>query len=240
MAKKKVETFQDVDIHEEVISDGKNTKSLTSLNNIVSEIKEISLDNTVEDVVKWNKEGYRLRFNHERFLELPEETVRELFHENARDYFFSLGLWKKVEDQKKRGVRRDPKDPKIEILGGSASGRVQFKNKQPGMHYTAKRPDEIYEALDAGYVVCDSTDPVIFGDRGAGGVKAIHGRKGEKELIALKISEDRYQAHLRAVGEESRRRIQGEGEAFKKEGRKYGIKTEDKSYHHYGDGVAQE
>jgi hypothetical protein len=235
MAKKKVETFDEASL-EESLESGKTTKSLTSLNNITSEIREITLDNSFEDVVRWNKEGYRLRFSYEKFLELSDEVEKELFRENAQDYFFAKGLWKQVEDQKKRGVRPEPGSPKIEILGGSASGRVAFKNKQPGMHYSAKRPDEIYEALEAGYQPCDSSDPVRFGDSGAGGIKAIHNRKGEKELIAVKISEERFQNHLKAVGEESRQRIRSQNDSFKNEGKKLGIETKDRTHFHYGNG----
>ncbi len=220
MAKeKKIETFDKK----------RNSTSLTSLNEIKDQIKEISLDNSVEDVLQWNEEGFRLRFDYRRMLILPDEAVSELYKENRTDYKFAHDLWKEVERQKKEGSRKDPNDPRIEVLGGSASGRVRIEGKQEGMHYSAQRAEDVFSLMRQGYQVCDSSDPATFGDGTAGGVKCTHARNGDKELVLVKIPKERYEAHLKAVGEASRKRCRATRDPLKSEGKRQGIKTQDDS-----------
>jgi hypothetical protein len=229
---KKVQKFDGSD--PEVVLDSENSKkSLISRDSINDKITEISLDNTVEEVLKWNEDGVRLRFDYKRFLLLPEDAERALYKENAQDYGFAKGLWKEIERQKKEGSRKDPDDPRIEVLGGSASGRMAIRNKDPNMHYSPQRAEDVYGLLSQGYQVCDSSDPASFGDGAAGGVKCTHKRDGSKELVLLKIPKERYQRHLKAVGEESRARVRAPRDSFKVEGKKQGIKTSDDTRHHH-------
>jgi hypothetical protein len=182
--------------------------------------REILLDTTVSQIVNWDKAGDRLVFDYEKLRLLPDEVVQELHHENKTAYIVAKSVNDTVRrhEAERAAGERGPIGSTVEViapLGGSATGRLRLKQKDPKFHYCFKRTDEINDCLDEGYQIVNGDDPVKSpGARGPSGTRRIS-HHGEDELILLKIPESRYQGHLQAVSQIS----QGAGKRVREESR---------------------
>lgn len=178
-----------------------------SLENIV-----VSLDMKDEDVIKYDTLGNRLQFEVEpgRFKVLKDETIQELSKGNRTNYFVAKQLAEKLakeEKEKEEGVR-DPDHSPLRILGRRPKGATRVegtKDWHRKWHPCWKRMDEASDAISDGYSIIHESEPVKTpGANAVGGTRRIT-KSGQDELIAMKIPNERYEEHLKAVGEESRR-----------------------------------
>lgn len=144
----------------------------------------VSLDNSVEQVLKWDREGYRLIFAVEKgaFLDLDEVDMRALGKVNRMAYGFSKEMFETAAYE----------DPMIDLMqdfsigfnSGTASDRLKIKNKDPNFTYYWPRPEDVGKYQDMGYAVVQGSNEKTMRTRGRG----IHyiGKKGEEELILMK------------------------------------------------------
>ena len=197
------------------------------------EKKVISLDTSPQSIAKWDLDGIIFEFDFEKFLDLSDEMVAALGHINKRNYFVAKTIADKLKEQEKEreeGIRGPAgelevvgagKDKlKFNLIGGTATSKTQVSGGRKNTHYCLKPPEQLSEALDAGYSFVDSSDPVKTpGMTKVAGTRRISSH-GEDELILMKIPEERYQEHIHAVSELSKGARVGSRDGFKKEGAK--------------------
>jgi hypothetical protein len=133
-------------------------KKLASTKKLKSEI--VGVDTSLEDVLKWSKEGRTLFFSEdEDFLELPEEVVRELSLDNRRKYDVARGITFKqdvvgtIEDSLKEWVKD------YNIIPGSASAKTAVSGKDPHKDYRWARKELLGKHIANGYKV--TRDPKV-------------------------------------------------------------------------------
>lgn len=178
----------------------------------------VSKENTVEEILALEEKGAELIFSFdESFLELSEETIEKLGHENQRQYFIALGAHKAFVKQKSKdgptaGLEiRDPlqgKAPsKLRVLRKLASGEIVDASfgwtdeKGETWHPCWKRPDEEGEVKELGYTrVTMESDPDIItrGASAAGTSRVIARKDGTDDLILFKIPRRIYEEHIHA------------------------------------------
>jgi len=207
---------------------------------ISADTRIIDLDTPVQKLLEWDKAGARFQWDFERFPYLTGETLTRLGKFNRDGYSIAKGIADKLKEQQKEreeGLRRtegprieSPRDKlELDILGGSASGKTRVEGGLPGTHYCSKRPDEIDECLDAGYVFVGEDDPVKTpGMSRVGNTRRI-ARHGEPESFLMKVPEEKYQKHIHAVadmgkGDKARAGYNKEGRKLKK---KYSLEFSD-------------
>lgn len=163
----------------------------------------VTFDNSIEEVVELNKDrGKRLIFDHTEFLELPEEIVEELSHENARNYFISLGIVKQKELQRKRRDREKEKVTLTDPLKDVDDSKMAIR-KRRGWHQAWKRDDEFPYYEQIGYrVVREPTEEQIKEGYEVGyekgEIKTI-GYKDKAELIAMECPQELFDKHREYV-----------------------------------------
>ena len=166
-------------------------------------IVKITLDTSVEDIVRLDQEGRKLFFESDpgKFKELSEEIIKKLSAESKSSYLLALLAHG-------RAVKTQP-SPGLQI-------RPEFvmANERLGFEYTAeflakfhpclKRPDELSKAYREGYTHVTAADGVNgFGVNDEKG-NIFVGVAGKVEQYLLKIPKDVYEARLKAVEERSR------------------------------------
>lgn len=153
---------------------------------------------SADEVLKLNNEGTVLLFQEDWFKsqgELFEHEVRLLNKTNKTNYLLA-------KDQAYRNAASRNKTVPIEaaFLEGqdyNADKRLEYR-KKPGIHTTFKRPDEVRSCEDMGFKTV--------------GVKTTY--RGEPELIEMEYPEEKFNAHMKAVCEKSRRNMGASKNAF--------------------------
>lgn len=156
------------------------------------------VDQVAEDVLKLNGEGKVLLFQEAWFKaegELFEHEVRLLSKDNRTNYTLA-------KDEAFRNAKNVQKSIPIEsaFLEGqdyNADKRLAYR-KKPGIHTTFKRPDEVKSCEEMGFKTI--------------GVKTSY--RGEAELVEMEYPEEKFAAHLKAVGDKSRRAMGASKKAF--------------------------
>lgn len=187
------------------------------------ELRTVGVDTSEEDVIKYDTLGHRLQFEVDpgRFRELSEEAIKGLSKGNRTNYFVSKQLADKLQEHKdgeEKGMPNPDKHPPLRILGRRPRGALDVKSTKEWerkWHPCWKRMDEASDSIEEGYTPIHADEPVKTpGARAVGGTRRIT-KSGVDELIALKIPKEHFQEHLRAVGEESRRRRSSARDDFK-------------------------
>jgi len=178
----------------------------------------VSKDNTVEEILALEEKGAELVFSFdESFLELSDETVEKLGHENQRQYFIALGAHRAFVKQKSKDgptAGLEIKDPlqgkapnKLRVLRKLKSGEIVDVSRGwtdeegTAWHPCWKRPDEEGEVKDLGYLrVTQESDPDIVtrGASAAGTSRVIQRKDGTDDLILFKIQNRIFEEHLHA------------------------------------------
>lgn len=178
----------------------------------------VDVDNTPEQVVKLDSEGFELVFDIERFLTLEDEVVNELSRVNFKNYYVAFSQVKQ-KDGKTKSEEPDYSEWMLSPLGGNATKRMQkVLRKRRGWHQCLKSPEEWDEAMADGYVPIrelnkkqedlikdgkkKKEDFVGYED----GEIAKIGKEDKPELLACEIPEEVFQRHLLAVGYKSKGR----------------------------------
>ena len=205
------------------------------------ESKTIGVDTSEEDVIKYDTLGHRLQFEVDpgRFRKLSDDAVKGLSKGNRTNYFVSLQLAEKLEEHEKdekEGFVNPDKHPPLRILGRRPKGALNVagsKAWEAKWHPCWKRMDEAAESIEEGYSVIHADEDVKTpGASIIGGTRRIT-KGGVDELIALKIPNERFQEHLKAVGEESRRRRSSAREDFKEKALQ--VDKDSKPFDHSGE-----
>ena len=153
-----------------------------------------NIDNKPEDVKIYDEKGVKLRFSVENFLELPDDIVKDLSFENARNYFITYGLHRSYEKQKKSG------GPRVKVEQPMSWDDQRLKVDAPkGIHVTFQPPEMVEQFERIGYVKKGTRTSI----------------QGQPELIEMHISEKKYREMLRYNERLSRQRLRGNVEGFK-------------------------
>ena len=168
--------------------------------------RNISVDQTFDEVIASDQKGDLLIFEHEpgKFLKLTQEQVDSLSLHNRAVYMLSKDMY-----EKELRLAEVPEFMRgIEVNQyARPSQRLNVEGKDPNTHYVWKRPDEFREALRDGYKAVQGDTVETYASRV--GSSHVIGEQGHEELVLMQIPKDRYMARLRAVEEISQRRVKG-------------------------------
>jgi hypothetical protein len=167
---------------------------------------KITLDNTPEQVLNFEKEGYTLFFEDEpgKFLNLPQEVVDKLNSSNRTRFLVACGVHARLRQEQEHPENLRSAGLEISPRLASATSRLLVRGKKPGMAYCWKRTDELRQASYEGWKV--ATDPGLetFGGE-AGSTKQVSAG-GQTELVLMEIPEETSLAMQRASAEKSEKR----------------------------------
>lgn len=171
----------------------------------VSKTIEISIDNSPEDVIKYNNDGVKLLFAHEkgRFLRLPSEVARDLSHDNKQRYFVSKGMHEETLSFDHYDQRKFPPRPGF----ATATDRLEVRNQDPSKHYCWKRPDELRQAQMEGYRVANDPSLDTFGSET--GTSRTVGEQGQDELVLMEIPNEKREQQRAANRDKDHQRRKG-------------------------------
>ena len=193
----------------------------------------ISIDNTLEDIVKYQDEGSTLFFkdSKDEFKELSDVDVRELNAHNKQKYNLAKSIryntlrLDEVKDANKFFVPRTG--------FASATDRLEIRGGDPSMHQFWKRPDELQKVIYEGGRVCKDPNVVTFGGTDTNG-RSLSGSSthtveanGEVELVLCETSKESNNARTRAIEAKSQNRNKAVDEAVKTEIAKLGGTAKD-------------
>jgi hypothetical protein len=180
-------------------------------NETVEEPVEVTLDMNEEQVLALNEKGVKLNFSVEEFLELSPDGERALYRDNLVNYVSAQTLHKRhvrFEEQPEQLKRVKATSRSLQVIGGTAAKRLEARHLvKDGMHACWKRPDEVDEAVEAGYQFVP--DPTKKGSAAARikegevpveftGIKQTR-HKGDVEQVLMQIPQERYQEHVDAM-----------------------------------------
>jgi len=200
----------------------------------------VTIDNSAEDVIKLDQDGYELAFDLDRFLKLSDETVDQLGRRNYANYCIAENQIAQRELKTKRrpdvDYVKEWNSGNLNLAGGNARRRMQKAlRERPGWHGCLKAPDEKDEALNAGYrfirhlstkqekAVKDgkATREDFLGEEDGEIVKL--GQEDKPELIAMEIPESRWKEHLAWVGWQSKGRFERAPQEYAEKVRRAGL-----------------
>lgn len=166
----------------------------------------VDVDNSFEDVIEYLNDGADVYFDDAkgRLIQLTPEEVKELPYNVKGRYRMARSIssdslrFENPDGFREQRLKANPRY-------ASATNRLKIENGNPAMHYAYLRSDEIGQALGNGYQVVDGNDVVeTFGENTDGTRTVSSG--GVDELILMKIPEDDFQGHLKAVEDVSKKR----------------------------------
>lgn len=165
----------------------------------------ITIDISPDDVIKYDNDGVKLTFAHERgaFLRLPSDVVRGLSYENKQRYFISKGMY----EESLNFDHYDKRNAPIRAGFATATDRLKVENGDPSKHYCWKRPDELRQAQMEGYrVVHDDSIGTFNSDPGTSHTV---GMNGIDELVLMEIPKAQRDQQRAANREKDKRRREG-------------------------------
>jgi len=172
----------------------------------------ISIDNTIEDIIKYQSEGVEIFFKDdpEDFLPLSQEEISQLNSINRTRYTIACGV--RYQTLNLSDLKDSKKFFKPRPGFASATQRLTIKGGRPDMHYAWKRPDELQQYAYEGGRVCTDPNVRTFGGVDADG-KTVRGSStktvsanGVDELILCEMPKERKEARDQAIAEKSIRR----------------------------------
>ena len=155
----------------------------------------VTLDMAFAEVLKYDSEGRMVRFACEpgKFLRLTDEQIDRLAEFTRGAYLDAARTHTRaLEEAAHPSFIKEPISQ-----GGTATARLEVRNKEPGMFYSWRRPDE-YRQVTAyeGYQVVNDDELDTF-TRSASTVRTV-GAHGDPELILVKIPEATKLERLKA------------------------------------------
>ena len=182
----------------------------------------ISIDNTYEDVIQYQHEGYSLFFadGEGELLILTDEQKKKLNLFNAEKYRIAEAIINKTLDLS--SIKTIHMEFRPKAAYASATNRMRIENGRPGMHYAWKRPDELQMCMYEGFKICQ--DPLIktfgmFDENGSSLEGSTHyvQANGEIELVLMEIPQERSDARRKAIEDLSKKRNAAVDAAIKAE-----------------------
>lgn len=210
-------------------------------NSIISNLKEkinptkrvdLTIDNTIEDIVKYQDKGYELFFvdSDEKFLQLSEDEVKELNLFNKQKYNIACGI--RYRTLRLDEIKHAHKVFKPRAGFASATDRLEIRGGDPSMHRFWKRPDELQKVAYEGGRVCKDPSVITFGGTDEDGRSATGGTShtvsadGIDELVLCETPKERNIARRKAVEAKSQNRNRAVDESAKNEIAKLGGATQ--------------
>jgi acylphosphatase len=168
-----------------------------------SPIAKISLDTTMEDVVRFDSEGLKLFFESTpgRFKELTEEDVRKLSARGKESYLQALMSYNREKAAKPTaGIQMQPERAMAQSRMAIDATPEFFAKYHPCW----KRPDELQRAQLEGYSFATAQDGVKgFSSNSENGSITI-GVAGNTELVLMKIPRETYEMRQRVITDKSK------------------------------------
>jgi hypothetical protein len=167
---------------------------------------EITQDNSFDEVVKYDEEGYLLAFSPDSFLELGSDELRQLKKINRDRY----AVYKEIAQDAKK---RNPKDEKVledfqvASTAGLAARRLEVKGKDENFAYRWERPDMVEDRRDEGWEVVTKGVSTLRNQKS----KGIHriGAQGQEELVLISIPKEKLAAKKERKRLKRQRAIEG-------------------------------
>lgn len=159
----------------------------------------ITLDNTPEEVLSYDRDGYLLSFDDSpaKFLDLPTAVYKELSMRNRDSYSVSYTFYRKSLEERDN----PPSGIRVEGRGASATQRLKVTDPREGVHKAWIRPDMVDEFQAKGYKVSNDPRVKTFGsDPGSTHTVAAY---GATELILAEIPEKDFQANQEALADKA-------------------------------------
>jgi len=193
----------------------------------------ISIDTSIQDIVKYQEEGCTLFFedSKDKFKEFTDDEVKELNMYNRQKYNLAYSI---VHNTLKLDEVKDQhKFFKPRAGFASATDRLEIRGGDPNMHRFWKRPDELQKVAYEGGRVCKDPNVVTFGGVDMNG-KSLSGSSvhevsanGEVELVLCETSKESNDARTKAIEAKSQSRNAAVDEAARTEIAKLGGATKD-------------
>lgn len=166
----------------------------------------VTAEMTTEEILAFDKEGVQLQFSADTLSELAEGDVRQLSHENARDYFMALG----EKRARTKALETGPSTGRVEYVRSPFDG-VSFNRfktvPRPGMHTYWADPREIENRKALGYRVVEDPAAAPNADH-QGGTNRLLTDDGKVDLVQMEVPEKLYQQHIRGMSDQSRARLE--------------------------------
>lgn len=166
----------------------------------------ITEDNTLEEVLKYDNEGYLLVFDPDSFMELSGNDLRSLRKINRDRY----SVYKEIAEDAKKRVPRDEKildEFQVAASAGLAARRLEVKGKDPKFAYRWERPDMVEDRRDEGWNVVNDGVSTLRNQSG----KGIHriGAQGQEELVLIAIPKEKLAVRQERKRLKRQRAIEG-------------------------------
>lgn len=178
--------------------------------------KHISVDMEYDDVIKFDKEGYNLRFSDEegKFKKLPAAILKQLSPESQGNYNVANAL--------RMGIDVGMLDHGYDVTPGSAKDRMEVFNRKAGKDYYWSRTDRVDKWKQEGWKVCVDNDvSTMNGDSGS--IKTIGGER-RPEMVLMEIDKPRLAATKARKNQRRQQIINKTKESFKEDVRRLGGK----------------
>ena len=183
-------------------------------------------DHGPADVAAAAGRGERLRWvSPEKFFPLTDEIIRDLGHENHREYLVTEGIWKALKASPGEGMYGELDI--IQLHSDNPRGRKAMDAPED-VHIFYPTVEQAHAALSAGYKYVDTrdtafkpkipmkapTDAPKDGEVPPENRHYTYNREtGKAEHVAMWIPEVRFQKHIHAIAAKSQARI-GENDKF--------------------------
>lgn len=174
----------------------KKTAKKSGGEKVVKKAKKVVVgsDDDINTILEWVHEGTEVLFDKDDLPVLTEQELSELPYKAVKQY-------KSERAEKEKAAITGISE--IETLSGNASTKLRLR-KRRGWHQTWKRPDEFESAKEKGYVeIREKKGEEEKPGYERGPVIKIHKAPGEVELIAMEVSQERYDRHVQAVSQRS-------------------------------------
>jgi len=193
----------------------------------------LTIDNTIEDIVKYQNEGCEIFFpdSDDEFLQLSEEEIKELNLFNKQKYNIACGV--RYRTLRLDDIKHAHKVFKPRAGFASATDRLEIRGGDPSMHRFWKRPDELQKVVYEGGRVCKDPSVTTFGGTDENGRSTTGGTThtvsadGTDELVLCETPKERNIARRKAIEAKSQSRNKAVDEAVKTEIAKLGGTAKD-------------
>jgi hypothetical protein len=162
------------------------------------------IDSDPKELLEWTQKGATIAFDPDDLPVLSDEELQPFPYSTVKAFKEAQG------EKKKKGAESIEV---LDTLGGSAGNKLKLR-KRRGYHQTWKRPDELDDAREKGYIVI--REPKKDGEKAGaetGSIKRI-GKEDNAELIAMEVSQERYDNHIKIMTKKSRRAYTANKERF--------------------------
>ncbi len=163
----------------------------------------VDMDTDISYMIEFSKKEGKIVFDAKVLPDIEKEFLNELPHGVVQDYL-------KAKKERDSGMVSD-----VRVLGAltTPARKKMMLRKRPGYHQTWKRPDEVDEAKELGYVNIrrrEKEEPI---GQEKGEILML-GQRNDPELVAMEIPLHRKKAHDMAMSQKSKRAYAANKDSF--------------------------